>query len=49
MGFNRIKDTEALQEDNLLLTTKSPGGSGTQLIDLERMKGCVKLGATRWF
>ena len=39
MGFNCIKATEALHEDNLLLNIKSPEASATHLIDLERMKG----------
>ena len=39
MGFNCIKATEPLLGDSLLFTTKSPGGPGTHLIDLRKMKG----------
>ena len=38
-GLNCLKATEPLQGDSLLFTTKSPGVSGTHLIDLGRMKG----------
>ena len=40
MRFNCLKATEALRGDSLLFTIP-----GTQLIDLERMKGSVELGA----
>ena len=46
MGFNCIKATEPLLGDSLLFTTKSPGGPGTHLIDLRKMKGWANLGAT---
>ena len=49
IGFNCLKATEPLCGDSLPLTIKSPGGPGTHLIDLGRMKGCVKLGATQQF
>ena len=39
MGFNWLKATGWLHGDCLLFTTKSPGVSGTQLIDLRGMKG----------
>ena len=34
--------------DNLLFVTKFPEIPGTHFIDLERMNGCVNLGATQW-
>ena len=37
MGFDCLKATEPLREDSLLFTTKSPGASGTHLIDLGNM------------
>ena len=43
IGFNCLKSAESLQEDSLLLTTKSPGNLGTHLIHLGRIKGRVKL------
>ena len=43
MEFNCLKATEPLRQHILLLTTKSPRGSGTQLIDYERIKGWVDL------
>ena len=39
---------EPLGGDRLLLTTQSQGVSGTNLIDLERIKGWVDLGATHY-
>ena len=39
MGFNRLKATEPLRGDSLLLTTKFPEISGTHLIDLGLTKG----------
>ena len=33
----------------ICFTTKFPGLPGTRLIDLERIKGWVDLGATQWF
>ena len=33
---------------SLLFTNKSPEISCTHFIDLEKMKGCVDLGATQW-
>ena len=39
MGFNCLKATEPLQEDNLLFTTQSPGILGTHLINFDKMKG----------
>ena len=38
MWLNCLKATRPLQEDNLLLTTKSQGVPGTNFIDLGRMK-----------
>ena len=38
MGINCLKAPESLKADSLLCATKSPGVSGTHLIDLERMK-----------
>ena len=49
MGFNCLKATEPLREDSLLFFFKSPGVSGTHLIDLGKMKGRVDLGDTQWF
>ena len=49
MGFTCLKDTEPLQGDSSLFTSKSPGGSGSHLIDLARVKDWVDLGATQWF
>ena len=46
VGFDCLKATEPLQEDSLLFTTQSPGVTGTHLINLGRMKGCVSLTAT---
>ena len=40
---------QPLRGGYLLYTTKSPEISGTHFIDLRRMKGWVKLGATQWF
>ena len=40
---------KSLRGGSLLFTTKFPEISGIHFIDLERMKGRVKLGATRWF
>ena len=37
------------EETVYFLSTKSPGVSGTQLINLGRMKGLVNLGETQWF
>ena len=39
MRFSCLEATELLRGDSLLFTTKSPGGPGTHLIDLGRMKG----------
>ena len=39
MEFNCLKATELLRGNSLLFTTQSPGGLGTDLIDLRRMKG----------
>ena len=49
MGFNCPEATGPLQGDSLLFTTKSSEIRGTHLIDLERMKGWVNIGATQWF
>ena len=49
MGFNCLKATESLQGDSLFFTTKSPGISGSHLIDLGRMEEWVYLRATLWF
>ena len=38
---------EPLQGGSLLFTTKSPEIPGTHVINLERMKGWVDLGATQ--
>ena len=40
---------EPFRGSSLLLTTKFPEISGTHFINLERIKGWVNLGATRWF
>ena len=37
IGFNCLEATELLKGDSLLFTTQSPGVTGTNLIDLERM------------
>ena len=37
-GFNYLKAMEPLRGDDLLFAIKSPGGFGTYLIDLGRMK-----------
>ena len=34
MGFHCLKATEPLQRDSLLFNTRSPGLSGTHLVDL---------------
>ena len=39
MGFSCPKAKVPLRGDSLLFTAKLPGGPGTHLIDLERMKG----------
>ena len=44
-----VKATERLRRDSLLFTTQFPGVPGTHLIDLERMKSWVQLGATQRF
>ena len=49
MEFNFLKATVSLQGDSLFFTTKFPEVPGTYLIDLERIKGWVDLGATQWF
>ena len=49
MGFNCFKATEPLRVDSLLFTIQFPAGPGTQLIDIERIKGRINLGATQWF
>ena len=49
MGFNCLAATGPLQGDSLLFTNKSSEIRGTHLIDLERMKGWVDIGATQWF
>ena len=49
MAGVQLKATEPLQGDTLLFTTKSSGVPGANLIDLERMKCRVDLGATQWF
>ena len=38
VGFNCLKAAEPLRGDSLLFTSKSPGGPGTHLIDIGRMK-----------
>ena len=38
-----------LRGGSLLFTTKFPEIPGTNFIDLRKMKGWVKLGATQWF
>ena len=48
MGFNCLKAAEPLLGESLPFTTKSPGVPGTHLVDLGRMKGLLKLGATHW-
>ena len=49
MGLNCLKAIEPLRGDSLLFTTRSPGVSGTHLINPGRMKIWVDLGATQWF
>ena len=49
MRFDCLKTTDPLRGDSILFTTKPPGGPGTSLIDLGRIKDWVKLGATYWF
>ena len=44
-----LKATEPLRGDSFLFTFQFPEVSGTQLIDLERMKGWVDLANTQWF
>ena len=44
-----LKATEQLRGDSLIFTIHFPGVSGTQMIDLGRMKGWVDLAATQWF
>ena len=39
LGFNCLQATDPLRVDGLLFNTQFLGVSGTQLIDLERMKG----------
>ena len=48
-GFNCLKATEPLRGDNLLFTNRPPGLPGTYLINLQRMKYLVDLGATQQF
>ena len=48
MEFNCLK-ARATSRRQVTFTTKSPEISGTQFIDLWRMKGWVELGATQWF
>ena len=40
---------EPLRGGSLLFTTKFPQIPGTHFTDLGRIKGCINLGATRWF
>ena len=49
MGFNCLNATKPLRASSLLFTTKFPEISGTDFIDLGRMKGWVRLGAAQWF
>ena len=46
---HHLKAIEPLRGGSLLFTIKFPGGPGTQLIGLGRMKGQVDLGVTHWF
>ena len=39
---------EPLRGGSLLFTIKFPEIPGTHFIDLDKMKGCVNLGATQW-
>ena len=48
VGFNCLKATEQLRGDSLLLTAKSSGVPGAHLINFEKMKDWVDLGATQW-
>ena len=48
LGFNCLKAREPHRGGSLLFTTKFPEIPGTYFIDLGRMKGWVKLGATQW-
>lgn len=49
MEVTCIKAAELLQGDSLILTTKFQGLPDTHLIDVTRMKGCVKDKATYLF
>ena len=44
-----ISKLESLRGGSLLFTTQFRKKSGTHFIDLRRMKGCIDLGATKWF
>ena len=44
--MDRVQVAELLREDSLILTIKSKGIHGTDLINLGRLKGWVKRGAT---
>ena len=49
MRFNCLKATESLQGDSLLFNIQFLEVSGTQLMELRKMKGSVDLVATQWF
>ena len=49
MGFSCLKATEPLRGDSSHFTIQFPGVPGTQLIDLEGMKGWIDLEATSGF
>ena len=49
VGFNCLKTAEPLWGESLLFTTQFPEVPGTNLINLEKLKGWVDLGVTQWF
>ena len=48
-GVQLLKATEPVRRSSVLFTTKFPDIPGTHLIDLDRVKVLVDLGATKWF
>ena len=48
-GVQLLKAIEPVRRSSLLFTTKFPDIPGTHLIDLDRVKVLVDLGATKWF
>ena len=47
-GAQLLKATEPLRGGSLRFITNFPEIPGTHMIDLEKMKGSVDLGATQW-